>query len=426
VNRPAIAIDVGAGTADIVVRRDGQPPENSVKLVVPSRTRIVAARIAAATRGGSAVLFQGPTMGGGADTRAMKAHTAAGLPFLATAAAAHSFADDLERVRARGVTIVADDEAAGLAARGSLRAGAGRLELVVIPSGDVDAVSLLDALERLGVDTRFDAAAVGVQDHGFCPGGSNRVFRFELWERAVRERRALPELFYWSPVHTGRDEAGPGRDEDRPTRDEAGPGRDEAGAAWDAAGPGGPDASIPPALTRMRAAARCIAPLVAGARRGPDGPVSDAEVGGPGAGVLAGDTGPAALLGALTDAPQTAEATVLVNVGNGHTIAAVARDGRLAGVYEHHTGLLDGARLEGQVRRFLRGELSADEVRADGGHGAVIDGPVALTAPLLVTGPNRGLLRGTSFDVRYPAPWGDMMIAGSVGLLEALAHAEPR
>jgi uncharacterized protein (DUF1786 family) len=437
VSERLIAIDVGAGTADIVVRRDDQPAENSVKLVVPSQTQVVAARIRAATGGGAAVVFAGPTMGGGADTRAMKAHTAAGLPFLATATAALSFADDLDRVRARGVQIVADDEAARLAERGSLSTGGsgstgGRRPVAAVRSGDVDAAALLSALRRLGVETRFDGAAVAVQDHGFCPGSSNRVFRFSLWERAVRERRALHDLFFWA---TPGDVSGP-----VPARAAAG------GTLAEAEGPEDGAAErlgIPAALTRMRAAAGCAAPLLAGDGSGDAAP--DLGGGGSAPRLLAGDTGPAALLGALTDigAPDTtglrasgsplppaagadgSEAgdpegvAVLVNVGNGHTIAAVARGGRLAGVYEHHTGLLDPAKLELQLRRFLAGDLSSEEVRADGGHGAVLDAAVPLAAALLVTGPNRALLRATGLEVRYPAPWGDMMIAGAVGLIEA-------
>lgn len=377
-----IAIDVGAGTADIVIRQPDEPAESSVKLVVPSQTQVVGARIRAATRSGAAVLFHGPTMGGGADTRAMKEHTAAGLPFLATPSAARSFADDLERARALGVEVVGDEEAAAALRRGTLPTGGGRRALVAVRSGDVDAAALRQALTALGVATAFDGGAIAVQDHGFTPGGSNRAYRFSLWERAVRERRALPDLFY------------------RADRGE-----------------------IPERLTRMQAAAGCLRDLV------PD-PLP----------LLAGDTGPAALLGALSDTRDvtadpahgstgpdygatglTHGATVLVNIGNGHAIAAVERDGRLAAVYEHHTRRLDGPRLVGQLRRFLTGDLTSDEVRDGGGHGAVLHEPLPADVPLLVTGPNRRLLDGTGLKVRHPAPWGDMMIAGPVGLIEAFA-----
>lgn len=382
--RRLIAIDVGAGTADIVIRRDDERAENSVKLVVPSRTQVVAARIRAATGERAAVVFRGPTMGGGADTRAMKVHTAAGLPFLATASAARSFADDLERVRGRGVEIVSEREAAELVTRGWLSTGGGRRRVTEIRSGDVDVPALGAALSALGVPGDFDGAAIAVQDHGYTPDGSNRAYRFSVWERAVRERHALRDLFY------------------RGDRDE-----------------------VPERLTRMRAAVDCLRDLIPGAGDHPAaaqaGTATAASVVFP---LLAGDTGPAALLGALTDPPaappdRKPRLTVLVNVGNGHTIAAVERDGRLAGVYEHHTRALDGRKLERHLRRFLEARLTSDEVRDDGGHGAVIDAAVPDDVPLMVTGPNRALLDEAGFDIRHPAPWGDMMIAGAVGLLEA-------
>lgn len=438
-----IAIDVGAGTADIVVRDTSQPPENSVKLVVPSQTQVVAAHVRRATANQAAVLLAGPTMGGGANTRAMKAHTGAGLPFLATQSAARTFDDDLDAVRALGVQIVGDDEAQLLARRGSVSSGRGQRPLVALPSGDVDAPALLQALTALGVPTHFDAVAIAAQDHGFCPGSSNRVFRFAMWERAVRDGCALADLFSLTSARSAVAANG-GADICQDT----------------------PQQVIPAPLTRLRAAAACAAALVPSVTQEDGGDVP----------LLAGDTGPAALLGALTDtglapaqsasghgARQTPVAdrppimerelrareaasreaaareeaarevaprkvtsrrggdAVLLNVGNGHTIAAVAHEGRLAGVYEHHTGLLDAAKLEDHLRRFLAGKLPSEEVRQDGGHGAVLLAVPSAHTPLLVTGPNRALLTKTRLSFTYAAPWGDMMITGAVGLLEALA-----
>ncbi len=132
--------------------------------------------------------------------------------------------------------------------------------------------------------------------------------------------------------------------------------------------------------------------------------------------VLAADTGPAALLGV---SPEDGADAALVNVGNGHTVCAVAVGGRLAGVLEHHTGSLDGARLDDLLRRFLAGEVRDDEVRQDGGHGAVLQGPVPAVLPIFVSGPNRDLLRGSDLPLTYPAPFGDMMMTGPAGLLRA-------
>ena len=341
--RRLLAVDVGAGTTDILVWQEGRRPENSEKLVTPSGTVVVGRRIEEATQRRSRVVFSGPTMGGGACTFAARRHLAAGCDFLATEQAAYSFADDLRKVSGWGVHLVGQDEA-----QAAVRAGAQEVR-----SGDVDAAALLDALQRLGIDVGFSAVAVAAQDHGFNPQGSNRIFRFETWRRAIAAALPLASLFY----------------------------------AGD---------SIPAELTRLRAAAGCFAGL--------DAPI------------LAADTGPAALLGV---APDDGGNAALVNVGNGHTVFAVAVGGRLTGVLEHHTGSLDAAKLQDLLRRFLAGEVREAEVREDGGHGALLHGPVPAVLPIFVTGPNRDLLSASDLSLIFPAPFGDMMMAGPVGLLRA-------
>ena len=112
-----LAVDVGTGTADILLTVPGEPLENAVKLVVPSRTRVVGDQIGRATAQGQTVVFTGPTMGGGPDGSAMKAHLAAGHAFVATEEAARTFADDLDKVRALGARVVGDGAAAELLAR---------------------------------------------------------------------------------------------------------------------------------------------------------------------------------------------------------------------------------------------------------------------------------------------------------------------
>jgi len=354
-----LAVDVGTGTADILLTLPGEPLENSVKLVVPSRTQVVGAQIAQATGRGQTVIFSGPTMGGGACGAAMKRHLAAGQAFVATEEAALTFADDLDKVRALGARIVGAEAAAALAAR--LPADS----VAQVRCGDLDPGALRDALCLLGADARFDAVAIAVQDHGFSPQSSNRVFRFAFWEAAVRAGRPISGLFY--------------------------------------------DAAEAPAeFTRLRAAAALAAGLACG------GPA------------LVADTGPAALYGALP--PGVADA-VLVNVGNGHTICVLTLGGRLAGVFEHHTSALDGPRLEDFLQRFLAGGLDNDEVRGDGGHGAVMSpdaaaGPGAgrlARLPMYATGPRRALLAGSTLPLQYAAPHGDMMLTGCFGLLRAFA-----
>jgi len=84
-----------------------------------------------------------------------------------------------------------------------------------------------------------------------------------------------------------------------------------------------------------------------------------------------------------------------------------------------------------QLRRWLAGDLESEEVREDHGHGAVLApgvggtvlGPAGvhdLRVPLIVTGPRRELLAGTSLPADFAAPHGDMMLTGCFGLLRAL------
>jgi len=337
-----LALDVGTGTIDVLLFEPDRRPENCVKLVVPSRTQIVAAQIREATRVGLSVVFAGPVMGGGPPTRAMLAHLEAGYAFAATATAAATFDDDLEWATGRGVQLCGDDEVAALSRGGAL----------LVRSGDLDLDGLLSALRSLGAPTELSGGCVAAQDHGFSPLSSNRIRRFRQWERALAAHAPLEALFY----------------------------------AVD---------EVPPELTRLRAAAAVLADLPH---------------------VTAADTGPAALLGALGDDLTDA---VLVNVGNGHTICAVALEGRLFGVYEDHTNRLDTALLEATLRRFLAGKLDGDEVREAGGHGAVLAGPVPAGLPILVTGPNRELLAASTLELRFPAPFGDMMMTGPAGLIRA-------
>ncbi|MBA4356924.1 MAG: DUF1786 domain-containing protein [Humidesulfovibrio sp.] len=204
---------------------------------------------------------------------------------------------------------------------------------------------------------RPERVAACAQDHGFHPGQSNRRGRFVLWERLLLEAEGRPESLLF--------------------------------------------AEVPPEFTRLAALQRSIG----------GGPVAD--------------TGAAAVLGALFEPSVRTRAEerglTLVNIGNSHTVAFLVFAGRIWGVYEHHTGLLDAGRLWAQLERFRRGELGFEEIFDDRGHGTMrLALPVAAQgfAPTLVLGPRRGLLAG--YDVEFPAPGGDMMLTGAFGLVEGL------
>ncbi len=327
---PLLAIDVGRGTQDILVYEPGRSIENSIKLVLPSPTVVVAERIRQATRAGRPVFLDGFLMGGGANSGAIREHLAAGLPVYATPEAAGTIHDDPERVRALGVEIRAVSPG----------------DAVTVRTTDYMEPELRKALSLFGVGYP-ENVAIAVQDHGYSPHRSNRIHRFEL----MRERLDAGD---WDLLSLATDP---------PLAD----------------------------MTRMQAVRR-QAP-----------------------GALVTDTGPVALIGALCDPGvrrQAKTGVTLVNAGNGHTLCFTLKGREIYGLFEHHTGALDPAKLQRYIRRLTDGTLTSEEVFDDGGHGAVVRKPL-VTDAVVVTGPNRLRLLPEAYQA---APFGDMMLSGCFGL----------
>jgi uncharacterized protein (DUF1786 family) len=144
------------------------------------------------------------------------------------------------------------------------------------------------------------------------------------------------------------------------------------------------------------------------------------------------DTAPAAILGALLDPRlERRPRQLVVNIGNFHTLAFRLGPGGIEGVFEHHTGLLTQERLEAYLRAFADGSLTRQAVFNDKGHGALVLDPTplpldAIECGLTVTGPRRALLQGSTLRPYFAAPFGDMMLAGCFGLLQAMADLLPK
>ena len=179
-----LAVDVGAGTQDVLLWEAGQPMENSVKLVLPSWTTILARRVKEATLAERPVFLSGNLMGGGPLVSAMKRHMKAGHAVYATPRAALTVRDNLDQVRGKGYIIV--EKAPDVP------------NLLTLRARDVDLQALAGALAPFGV-TMPEAVAVAVQDHGECLEGSNREFRFRLWREFVEGGGQLLDLAYREP-----------------------------------------------------------------------------------------------------------------------------------------------------------------------------------------------------------------------------------
>jgi uncharacterized protein (DUF1786 family) len=233
-----------------------------------------------------------------------------------------------------------------------------------IRTGDLHLESIRGALAAFGVPLEVDALAVAVFDHGAAPPGySDRRFRFDYLEERLRQGQGLAGFAFWR-------------------------------------------GEVPDRFTRLQAVADA----------------ADLDVP-----VLVMDTGPAAVLGALED-PRVAErdASLVVNIGNFHTLAFHVTDGEIAGAFEHHTGELTRERLADYLVRLGDGTLTNQEVFDDMGHGALIlRRPTSSPDLVAVTGPRRSLIRGADLPIYQAVPHGDMMLAGCFGLIRAFAHKDP-
>lgn len=332
-----LAIDIGAGTQDILLFDSTKKIENSVSLVLPTPSKVLAERL---RRMEGSVYIRGDTIGGGSLARAILEHLKKGYRVVMESEAAYSIRNNLDEVASMGIEI--GEKPNGHAFK--------ELHLQEIEIG-----LLRDFLGRFGVDLDVDVVAVAVQDHGAPPKGtSDRIFRFRQMEALLR-RDSRPETFHY----VGEE--------------------------------------IPNHFLRMRSALRA-------ARR---------EISAP---VLVMDTSLSAILGCADEFPGP---SLIVNVGNGHTIGALLIEGRVEGLYEHHTHALTPEKLERHLRLFLRGELCGKEVFEDQGHGALTMTPYLGDVNIVVTGPNRDLFKGTSLKFVYGAPAGNTMMSGPMGLIKA-------
>jgi uncharacterized protein (DUF1786 family) len=140
------------------------------------------------------------------------------------------------------------------------------------------------------------------------------------------------------------------------------------------------------------------------------------------------DTAPAAVLGALEDERVQREPRLIVaNVGNFHCLAFRMEGGRIAGLFEHHSGELTSEKLRRYVEKLAAGTITNQEIFDDMGHGALTFlAPCDDGMPFLaVTGPRRALLADNGLAAYLAVPHGDMMQTGCFGLLRAYAALVP-
>ncbi len=175
-----LAIDIGAGTQDILLFDSEKKIENSTSLVLPTPSRILADRLRKVEGN---LYIHGDTIGGGSIGRAIQNHLKKGYRVVMEEPAAYSIRNDLDEVRSMGIEV-------------GDRPLSGHFQDLEIC--EIDLPLLRQFLSRFGEDFDFDVIAVAVQDHGVAPKGvSDRTFRFEQME-AMLQKDKNPESFHFT------------------------------------------------------------------------------------------------------------------------------------------------------------------------------------------------------------------------------------
>ena len=232
----------------------------------------------------------------------------------------------------------------------------------VITLGDIEPRRLEQIVKSFEVPWAFDAVAICAQDHGVPPPGVSHLdFRHNLFQASLADHPYPHRLLYRS---------------------------DE----------------IPESMNRLRSIAKSASML-------------------PAAEIYVMDSGMAAIIGAAMDSLARAKKRFLVlDIATSHTVGAALLGEELAGFFEYHTQDITLERLENLLRALADGKLSHRQVLTEGGHGAFLRHSIGFDAieAIIATGPRRKLVEKSNLPIQFGAPWGDNMMTGTVGLLEAL------
>ena len=228
-----------------------------------------------------------------------------------------------------------------------------------ITLGDINITKLSKFLLGYDLEFDFDEIAIAVQDHGYNEKMGDRDFRFEKFRQKL-EKPIKPEEFAFK-------------------------------------------GNVPDYYTRMKAVERSI--VNEGIDIQP----------------LLMDTKFASIAGMCYDEiASTLNSFIAIDIGNGHTTAASIEDGKIQGIFEHHTSSLTPESLENYLNRLADGVITNEEVYNDHGHGAHVINPISKIEKVIVSGPKRELIEKTNLDWHHACPGGDVMMTGTVGLIKTL------
>ena len=224
----------------------------------------------------------------------------------------------------------------------------------------------IERLERIvtgfGVPFDFDVAAICAQDHGMPPESMSHLdYRHSLYKQHL-DRNPRPESVLYEA------------------------------------------SEVPETLNRLRSIAQTASRL-------------------PAREVFVMDSGFAAILGASMDRKALERDRILVlDIATSHTVGAALIGEELAGFFEYHTRDITLEKLEELLRDLADGQLDHERILAEGGHGAYLRKAVGFenVQAIIATGPKRRLVESSQLPITFGAPFGDNMMTGNVGMLEAI------
>ena len=227
---------------------------------------------------------------------------------------------------------------------------------------DIDVRRLKNIVAGFGVPFEFDAVGICAQDHGVPPSGHSHLeYRHNLFKNVLDSSPTPDSLLY-----------------------------NRSG--------------IPETFNRLTSICRSASEL----------PTDQ---------IFVMDSGMAAILGASMDIlARNQQRYVVLDVATSHTVAAALIENELAGFLEYHTRDITCERLDELLPLLTEGKLSNRQILSEGGHGAYIrkSFPFESNGSILATGPKRRLVEKSRLPITFAAPWGDNMMTGCVGLLEAI------
>ena len=232
----------------------------------------------------------------------------------------------------------------------------------VITLGDLEPVRLEQIVKSFGVAFEFDAVAICAQDHGVPPPDISHLdFRHNLFKACLADDPYPHTLLYSAK-------------------------------------------EVPDTMNRLKSIAQSASNL-------------------PAAEIYVMDSGMAAILGASMDIrARGKKPTMLLDIATSHTVGAAMIGEEIAGFFEYHTQDITLGKLETLLHDLAEGKLSHRQILAEGGHGAFLRRAVGFDAidTIIATGPRRKLVARSHLPIQFGSPWGDNMMTGTVGLLEAL------